>query len=289
VTRAVLTALLDRLPRAVDGDSFTDPGAPAARPRVFGGQVMAQAYTVMARTAPPDRPAHSLHVRFVGTVRPDEPLRFDVTRTKEGRSFDLRAVEATQAGRVVLTATASFHQGEPGDSYAPPAGPPSPGPDGLTSWEDRFAGRRDRLSPLWSEPRPVDVRFEEPPPALAAQPRTGQRIWVRAAGPLPDDPVLHTALLVYASDLTLLETAILPQGRVWADGDYEGASLDHTMWLHRPVRLDDWLCFDQQAEWAGGARGLASGRFRTTGGTLVATATQEGLLRPSAGVPAWLR
>ncbi|MDZ5446358.1 thioesterase family protein [Micromonospora sp. 4G57] len=287
-----LARLLQRLDLVQpDTDEFYDLGAPDPLPRVFGGQVAAQALAAMGRTVPAARPVHSLHVRFVGTVHPAEPLHLRVARVKEGRAFDVREVAVRQCGRIVLTASASFQKPEPGDDFHRPA-PPLRNPDELPRWESRFAGRTDRLTPLWRRSRPLDVRFEEPPAALdhelTHQPRPGQRLWVRADGPLPEDPLLHACLLVYASDLTLLETAVLPHGVVWSDGRYRGASLDHTMWFYRPLRLDEWLCFDQQAEFTGGARGLASGRFLRADGDPVATVVQEGLLRPTHGRPTWL-
>lgn len=283
-----LAQLLQRLDlRLVDHDELLDPGAPDTLPRVFGGQVAAQALLALGRTVLPDRPVHSLHVHFAGLVRPAEPLLFRVTRVKQGRSFDLRQVSALQRDRVVLTATGSFQEPEPGPVHHPVHHPPAtamPDPASLPRWEQQFADRRDRLTMLWGRSRPLDLRFVDPPhldPSLPERPRDRMRVLWRSDGPLPDDALLHACLAVYASDTTLLETALLPHGTVFADGRFHAASLNHAMWFHAPVRADDWLLHEQSAEATGGGRGFATSRTYDLSGRLVVSAAQEGLLRPA--------
>lgn len=279
-----LARLLQRLDlRLVDDDELLDPGAPDTLPRVFGGQVAAQALLALGRTVVPYRPVHSLHVHFVGLALPAEPLLFRVTRLKEGRSFDLRQVSVLQRDRVVLTAIGSFQEHEPGPVHHPPA-TAMPDPASLPRWEQQFADRRDRLTMLWGRSRPVDLRFVDPPhldPRLPHRPRDRMRVLWRSDGPLPDDPLLHACLAVYAADTTLLETALLPHGTVFADGRFHAASLNHAMWFHAPVRADEWLLHEQSAEATGGGRGLATGRMYDLSGALVVSAAQEGLLRPA--------
>ncbi|QRP43126.1 acyl-CoA thioesterase II [Amycolatopsis sp. FDAARGOS 1241] len=287
-----LRYLLERLDlEPVAPGVFREPGGDDPLHRLFGGEVAAQALVAMGRTVAPDRPVHSLHTRFVRPGRTGVPIELHVTTVKEGRSFDLRSVELRQDGRLILTATASFQLPEPGPRYPDPA-PAATDAESLPRWEERFGDRRDRLSPLWTRSRPIDLRYVDPPPpldpALRDRPRRGQTTLVRADGPLPDDPLLHAAAVVYASDMTLLETALLPLGVVYADGEFDGVSLDHTMWFHRPPRADRWLRYEQTAEVMAGARGLASGRLSDENGELVVTVVQEGLLRPTGGAGSWL-
>lgn len=202
----------------------------------------------------------------------------------------------TQKGALVLAATALFHVGErepewsEDDSAAWADGPllaDVDDPQALPRWEEQFAGRRDRLSPLWRKPRAVDVRYVGTPPplddALAPGSPYAQRVYVHADGPLPDDELLHACLLVYATGASLLETAVLPQAVVWADGAFEGASLDHAIWFHRPSRADQWLRLDQRAVVLGGGRGTAGGRLADAEGHLAVPVVQEGSLRPVHG------
>ncbi|MDQ0381368.1 acyl-CoA thioesterase [Amycolatopsis thermophila] len=267
---------------------FGDPGGEEGLERIFGGQVAAQALAAMGRTVDADKAVHHLHVEFVRPPRASAPLRLEVGVVKDGRAFALRRVEAAQGGVPVLTATASFHRAEAGPVRLPAGEPPEPI---APRWEDRFAGRRHRLSPLWDRPRPIDFRYLDPAPlddTLRQHPRDGQSAVLRADGALPDDPLIHACTAVYASDMTLLETALLPLGEVWADGDTDGASLNHTMWFHRPFRMDRWVRYDQRAEALAGGRGLASGRMFDDSGELVATVLQEGSLRPAHGAGTWL-
>lgn len=290
---AALSAFLARLALdTVEPSVFRDPGAEEPAHRLFGGQVAAQALAAMGRTVAPSRPVHSLHVRFLRPGVPGRPLLLRVRTVKRGRAFDIREVTVSQDGNAVLTASASFHRAE----QSPEHGRRRPGFDpadvvALPRWEERFAHRADRLSPLWARPRPVDLRYTDPAALderLGERPRQGQRTYVRADGEVPPDPLLHACVAVYASDMTLLETALLPLGRVWADGDFDGVSLDHAMWFHRAPVADRWLCFDQRAETMSGARALTSGVLYDENGDQVITVLQEGLLRPTNGQGSWL-
>jgi acyl-CoA thioesterase-2 len=284
-----LRHLLARLDlTAVGPDLFLDPGAAEPLHRIFGGQVAAQAVVAMGRTVEPGRGVHSLHVSFLRPARCGPPLQLHVRRVKQDGSWQVREVDVSQDGRDVLTASAAFAVDASGCAPVPDeprvhALPPR--------WEEQFAEYRHRLSAVWTGPRPVDIRFVDPPmldPDLSRRPRSRLQTLVRSDGPLPGDPLLHAAVLVYASDTTLLETALLPAGQVFADGGVEAASLDHAMWFHRPPRADRWLRFDQEAVTMSGGRGLATGRMVDEDGDVVATVMQEGLLRPTGGRGSWL-
>lgn len=280
-----LEALLERLAlQRVDDDDFRDDGVEDPLPRLFGGQVAAQALVASGATVPTERPVHALHVHFVGLARPAERLDLHVRRLKDGRAFSLRRVDVVQRGQLVLTATASFQVPEPGPVRSRPW-TAAPDPAVLPRWEQRFAGQEDRLALLWRRPRPFDLRYVDGPPQLdpdlASRPVDRLRTVWRADGPLPDDPLVHAGLLVHAIDATLLETALLPHGTVYVDGHFHAASLDHTLWFHAPSRADHWLLHEQEAQWSGGGRGLATSRTYDLDGRLVATAAQEGLLRPA--------
>ncbi|MGH8893480.1 MAG: acyl-CoA thioesterase, partial [Actinomycetes bacterium] len=248
--------------------------------RVFGGQVASQALVAAARSTDGERELHSLHAYF---LRPGDiavPILYDVERTRDGRAFSLRRVVARQHGRPIFYMSASFQLPEKGLEHQD-APPEVPAPEDCPELGDvlaRISGRpRDDWDREWAA---LDVRY-------AGQPRSdGQdrgepvsRVWIKAAGPLDDDPVLHAAVLAYASDLTLLSAAVLPHGTYIGDPRLQPASLDHAMWFHRPFRADSWLLYDQVSPSASGGRGLATGRIFTAGGDLAASVVQEGLLR----------
>jgi acyl-CoA thioesterase II len=253
--------------------------------RVFGGQVLGQALAASYRTVPDDRPVHSLHTYFLLPGDPDVPIIYDVQRISDRRSFSTRRVVARQSGRQIFYLSASFHLEEPGpDHYdrAPQAGDPESHP---TLGEHL---RRRGVSPLVDvdeEFAAVEVRhagasypggqLQDPEhPAVA-------RVWMRAAGRLPDDPRLHRCVLAYLSDLTLLFVSLVPHEPGQVESTMR-ASLDHAMWFHRPFSADDWLLYDQVSPSAAGARGLAVGRIFDRHGRLVAMAVQEGLVRPKS-------
>jgi acyl-CoA thioesterase-2 len=283
-----LRELLIRLDVApCGGDRFRDAGSDSAVAHVFGGQLAAQALMAMGRTVGADRPPHSLHVHFLSMARSQEPLDLQVERLKEGRAFDLRQVTVRQGSLPVLTAVGSFHVQEPGPLHPPPSPDRLPvDPGSLPRWEEQFAGRLDRLTLLWQRPRAFDLRHVDPPPQLepdlSCGQRTSHRVLWRADGDLPDDPLLHACLAVHATDATVLETALLPLGQVFADGNFHAVSLDHTLWFHLPFRTDRWLLHEQSAEALAGGRGFATSRTYDRDGRLVLSTAQEGLLRPAS-------
>ncbi len=249
------------------------------RQRIFGGQVAGQALVAAARTVEPDRQVHSLHAYFLRAGDPRVPVLYEVDRLRDGGSFATRRVAAIQHGKVIFNLAASFQVPEDGFDHAF-AMPDVPAPDDLPTMRERLARAGIELAPWMDRPRPIEIRHVDW--AAPDGPRTGapcQNVWLRADGRLPDDPILHTIVLTYASDMTLLDTATLPHGGRWFDPTLFMASLDHAMWFHRPFRADDWLLYAQDSPNATSGRGLSRGLVFTQDGTLVATVMQEGLIR----------
>jgi acyl-CoA thioesterase-2 len=251
--------------------------------RVFGGQVASQALVAAARTTDAGRVVHSLHAYFLRPGDTRVPIVYDVERTRDGRSFSTRRVVARQHGRSIFYMSASFHLVEDGLDHQDPM-PEVAAPEDCPELGDLLAGLTGRPRDEWDrEWAALDVRYagdsreggalhDDAHPAVA-------RVWLKAAGPIGPDPVLHAAVLAYASDLTLLSVTVVPHGTYIGDPRLEPASLDHAMWFHRPLRADEWLLYDQVSPSASGGRGFATGRLFTVDGRLVATAVQEGLVR----------
>ena len=272
-----LLALLDLERRA--GDVFLGVSQEVGYTRVFGGQVAAQALVAAGRTVDPERPVHSLHAYFLRPGDPTLPVLYEVDRIRDGRSFTTRRVVAIQHGRPIFNLSASFHVAEPGFEHQDPM-PEVPAPDGLPTRAERLAEATDLDEEFVNRPQPLDFRYVTASPMRRDEPLPPvQQVWFRADGTLPDDPILHTCLLTYASDMTLLDTSLLPHAVGGPDVEIMMASLDHAMWFHGPFRADEWLLYDQQTPAAVGARGLATGRVFTHDGRLVASVVQEGLIR----------
>ncbi|MER6343169.1 acyl-CoA thioesterase II [Streptomyces sp. NPDC001595] len=281
-----LEDLLDLLDlEQIEENIFRGQSRSAVVPRVFGGQVAAQALVAAGRTVPEDRPAHSLHAYFLRMGDPGAPIVYNVERLRDGRSFTTRRVVAVQHGRPIFSLSASFQTYEEGLDHQS-AMPPAPDPDSLLTSRERFAGY-DHLDPRIVERflearEAIDLRYaEEPPYGKFGEPREPHsQVWFRTAGKLGDDPLLHVVLATYVSDMTLLDSVLLAHGRGgWAVGDVVGASLDHAMWFHRPFRADEWLLYDQESPSAHGGRGLGQARIYTQDGRLAISVIQEGVVR----------
>ena len=255
---------------ALDADLFLgDPGPGSGT--LFGGMVAAQSVVAVGRTVAPDRRLHSLHAYFLRPGRHDVPIRFVVDRIRDGRSFTTRRVKAHQAGEAIFNLSASFCVDEEGIEHQDPM-PELPGPDGLEDWEVM----RRRLHPEWPHYHsPVEVRMIDPPGDEPSPAR--QHSWMRTRGTLPEDPLLHTAMLVYATDRTLLSTASRPHAIPWEQR--YGASLDHAVWIHHPVEMNDWMLYASESPIAHGAHGMIFGAIYTPTGTRIASVAQEGLIR----------
>ena len=263
--------------------------------RVFGGQVAGQAMVAAGRTVDDDRTVHSLHGYFLRPGDPFAPIVYEVDRTRDGRSFTTRRVTAVQHGETIFTMSASFQRPEEGVEHQVPM-PATPGPEhfgrrDLPGDADRPARTTTGQALTW----PLDIRPVDTPDDGVPQDGTPEdgtpddhrprRLWIRADGQLPDPDspggrLLHACVLTYASDLTLLEAAVLPHvpEGAWAP-QVALASLDHAVWFHRPFRADEWMLYVQESPSAGGGRGLASGRLHRADGVLIASVVQEGLIR----------
>lgn len=246
--------------------------------RVFGGQVIAQALVAAARTVEGKLP-HSLHAYFLLGGDPAAPIIYDVDRIRDGGSFSTRRVVAIQHGEAIFSMGVSFHIPENGLSHQA-AMPDVPDPETLPTEAEYEHLIPDAMRAIWAVARPIEMR-----PAdldhLSLRPREPlQHIWFRAAGKLPDDPLLHRYVLVYASDFTLLAVATMPHGLSLFDPGLMVASLDHAIWFHRDFRADEWLLYSQDSPSAEGARAFCRGSIFNRDGVLVASVAQEGLMRP---------
>jgi acyl-CoA thioesterase-2 len=250
--------------------------------RLFGGQVLAQALVAAGRTVE-GRAAHSLHGYFVLPGDVNTPVVYQVDRVRDGKSFTTRRVLAIQEGREIFTATCSFHAAEAGIEHSAPL-PATPAPGTLPREIDlvRAMAHRipERLRDVYTQDRPIDFRPVDPVDPFAPEKReAAKHVWFRADGRMPDDPILHQAVMAYASDYGLLGTSLLPHGLSFIMPRVQAASLDHAVWFHRPFRVDDWLLYATDAPAAAGARAFTRGSLFTEDGALVASVAQEGLIR----------
>lgn len=275
-----LVALMQLEP--LGGDRFLAQSEDIGTPAVFGGQVLGQSLAAASLTVGADRPVHSMHAYF---LLPGEhaPIEYSVDRVRDGRSFTTRHVVARQQERIIFEMSASFQTVDDGVDHQL-AMPAVEGPEALISELDQRRALGDRLPERWRikglEPHGIEYRRVEADDLLTPVVRpSDSAIWMRAIAPLPDDPVVHRALLAYASDHGLLRAAMLPHGLSFMSGQVRPASLDHAMWFHRDFRMDDWLLYVLDSPSASGARGLCRGSLFTRDGRLVASTAQEGMLR----------
>lgn len=251
--------------------------------RVFGGQVFAQSLVAAQRTVEEGRHAHSVHGYFLRAGDLKTPIIFFVDRPRDGGSFTSRRVTAIQHGEAIFHLSASFHIDESGLEHQSSM-PDVPAPESLAPELDLIREMADRIpEPLrvvLTQDRPIDFRPVAPTDPFVAEKRPPVRhVWFRAVARLPDERIIHQAVLAYASDYTLLPTALHPHGVSMRDRRLLIASLDHSLWLHRPFRADDWLLYSMDSPTAAGARGFTRGAIFTRAGELVASVAQEGLMR----------
>ena len=251
--------------------------------RVFGGQVLGQALVAAVRTVEAGRVAHSLHAYFLLWGDPTCPIIYSVERVRDGGSFNTRRVTAIQHGRPIFVMSASFHKVEPGYDHQSPM-PKVPAPEELPSEQELkaklIAHLPENMRSYWERERPIEMRPVDVTRYFAREPRPPEQyVWMRATGPLPNDFPLHQCVLAYASDFSLLDTALIAHGKLMFDKDIQLASLDHALWFHRPFRADDWLLYAQDSPNSHGSRGFCRGSMFTRGGELVASVAQEGLMR----------
>jgi acyl-CoA thioesterase-2 len=250
--------------------------------RVFGGQVIGQALVAAHRTVN-GRPAHSLHAYFLRPGDPTVPIIYEVDRIRDGGSFSTRRVVAIQHGQAIFSMAASFHKDEPGLHHQMKM-PDVPSPESLPSEAELKEQLIDRLpepvKAYWQRERPIEIRPVDLSRYLSPENRAPtQQVWIRATGSLGDDLALHQCVLAYASDFTLLDTALIAHGRFVFDPGLMLASLDHAIWFHRSFRADDWLLYAQDSPSSGAGRAFCRGTLFTREGDLVASTAQEGLVR----------
>jgi acyl-CoA thioesterase-2 len=252
--------------------------------RVFGGQVAAQALVAGARTVEAGREVHSLHSYFLRPGDTAVPIVYDVERIRDGRSFSTRRITARQHGRAIYYMTASFQVPEDGLAHQdvmPEVPSPGESMDLAEIFRQRAPGNGDEWVREWAALELRHVGDSRPGGVLRNDERPSQsRLWIRVNGPVGAEPLMHRAAVTYASDLTLLGSTLVPHGVHVSHPRIQAASLDHTVWFHRPFRADEWLLYDQVSPSASGGRGLAFGRLFTERGVLVASVAQEGLIRP---------
>lgn len=280
---AAISELLDVLDlERLEVNLFRGRSPKDAWQRVFGGQVIGQALVAACRTVD-DRQPHSFHGYFLLGGDPRVPIIYEVDRLRDGRSFTTRRVLAIQHGRPIFALTASFQVEESGYEHGAPM-PDVPPPEELPDEAEIRAGAIDRMpEPIrayFQQERPIELRLVDPQRS-ARQTEFGGRfqVWIRSTGALPDDPAFHRCVLAYASDYTLLDTALVPHGRSVTEDAIQAASLDHALWFHRPFRADQWLLYTQDSPSASGARGFSRGLIYDRGGRMVASVAQEGLIR----------
>lgn len=257
------------------GESMHQPNG-----RVYGGQVLAQALLAAGATVDRGRLPHSLHGYFLRAGDIHQPVDFAVERLRDGRSFSARRVHAYQGGKAILSMISSFQEDQPGIEHSTPM-PDVPAPEDVLSAQDVLGGIDHPVADFWSRQSAFDVRHVEGSLYLgpSAEASHHQAVWMRSRGPVPEDQLLHRALLIYACDQIMLEPVLRTGGHSWMTPGLSVASLDHAMWWHRDVRVDEWLLFVQSSPSAQGGRGLGSARVYSQDGTLVASIAQEGMVR----------
>ena len=266
----------------IEDNIFRGDSRDIGSPQVFGGQVIGQALSAAQNTVE-DRVAHSLHAYFLRRGDVDSPIIYEVDRSRDGRSFSNRRVVAIQHGRPILNLAASFQTPEDGLEHQAEM-PDVPGPEGLKDFtdiaKDMLEHIPSKMRRFLTEKRPFEFRHVEPVNFEVPEQLPPRRhVWIRAVDALPDNPVLHQNLLTYVSDYELLGTATLPHGLSFTRGNVIMASLDHALWFHSDVKMDEWLLYAMDSPNSSGARGLARGQLFTQDGRLVASTAQEGLMR----------
>lgn len=252
-------------------------------PQVFGGQVIGQALSAARYTVPEDRIVHSMHSYFLYPGDPEKPIIYDVDTLRDGHSFSTRRVQAIQNGRPIFYLTASYHGDAPGFEHQD-AMPEIPGPENFVSEQELIKPYVHLLPKKFAENftqekavevRPVNLIDPIKPQKMEAK----QYLWIKATGTLPENQLMHQYLLGYASDWGFLTTALHPHGVSLLTPNFQVATIDHSIWFHRPFRMDEWLLFAIESPTASNTRGLVRGQIFNQQGALVATAVQEGVMR----------
>ncbi|MFD4356478.1 acyl-CoA thioesterase [Nocardia sp. NPDC058518] len=278
---ADLRVLLDLLDlEAIGEDTFLGKHPEKVWSRTFGGQLVSQAIIAAGRTAG-DRPLHAINAHFVRGGDVKKPIEYHVQRHRDGRSLANRTVTASQDGQELFVMLAAFQDFGKGLEHAHD-GPDVPDPETLPRVEESFAGFEDKLEMFIKAPHPIDMRYTNDPAWIlkgTGEKLNHNRVWMRTDGSLPDDQLLHVAALGYSSDTTVLDSIITTHGLSWGLDRILAATVNHSIWFHRPFRFDDWVLYATESPVAAGSRGLATGRFYSRTGELIATTVQEGVIR----------
>ncbi|WP_087019885.1 acyl-CoA thioesterase II [Thaumasiovibrio subtropicus] len=252
-------------------------------PQVYGGQVIGQALSAAKETVDPSRFVHSFHSYFLLPGDPEKPIIYDVETLRDGKSFSTRRIKAIQNGKPIFFLTASYQQDELGFSHQTSM-PKIPGPENFHSEQELASAIADKLPrkirETFTNEKPVEVRpvnIVNPLAPQVAEPK--QYLWFKANGEMPDDRLVHQYLMAYASDWGFLVTALHPHEVSLFTPGMQVATIDHSMWFHRPFKMDEWLLFAIESPSSSGARGFVRGEIFNQRGELVASATQEGLMR----------
>ncbi|WP_338866367.1 acyl-CoA thioesterase II [Myxococcus stipitatus] len=280
----VLDELLELLKlESIEENLFRGKSQDLGFRQLFGGQVLGQALSAASRTVEPARHVHSLHGYFLRPGDAGLPVVYTVDRVRDGGSITTRRVVAIQKGQPIFTMMASFHGDEAGFAHQSQM-PDVPAPEGLSTDLELWSRQADRIPARLREKilcaKPIEIRpveYTDPFNPTATEPR--KAVWFRADGELPEDPQVHKYVLAYASDFNLISTALLPHAASFFQPQVIGASLDHALWFHGDLKVNDWLLYVMDSPWAGNARGLARGSIYSRDGRLVASVAQEGLLR----------
>ncbi|MEV6659780.1 acyl-CoA thioesterase [Nocardia fluminea] len=274
----VLLGLLDL--ESIGEDTFLGDHPEKVWSRTFGGQLVSQAIIAAGRTAG-DRPLHAINAHFVRGGDVKKPIEYHVQRHRDGRALANRTVTASQDGQELFVMLAAFQDWGKGLEHAH-EGPDVPDPETLPRVEESFAGFEDKLEMFIKAPHPIDMRYTNDPSWIlkgTGEKLNHNRVWMRTDGALPDDQLLHVAALGYSSDTTVLDSIITTHGLSWGLDRILAATVNHSMWFHRPFRFDDWVLYATESPVAAGSRGLATGRFYSRTGELIATTVQEGVIR----------
>ncbi|TCJ93247.1 acyl-CoA thioesterase [Nocardia alba] len=276
-----LRVLLDLLDlESIGEDVFVGNHPEKVWSRTFGGQLVSQAIVAAGRTAG-DRPLHAINAHFVRGGDVKKPIEYHVERHRDGRALANRTVTASQDGQELFVMLAAFQDWGKGLEHAH-EGPDVPDPETLPRVEESFVGFEDKLEMFIKAPHPIDMRYTNDPSWIlkgTGEKLNHNRVWMRTDGALPDDPLLHVAALGYSSDTTVLDSIITTHGLSWGLDRILAATVNHSMWFHRPFRFDDWVLYATESPVAAGSRGLATGRFYSRTGELLATTVQEGVIR----------
>ncbi len=276
-----LRVLLDLLDlESVGEDVFVGNHPEKVWSRTFGGQLVSQAIVAAGRTAG-ERPLHAVNAHFVRGGDVKKPIEYHVERHRDGRALANRTVTASQDGQELFVMLAAFQDWGKGLEHAH-EGPQVPDPETLPRIEESFTGFEDKLEMFINAPHPIDMRYTNDPAWIlkgTGEKLNHNRVWMRTDGTMPDDPLLHVAALGYSSDTTVLDSIITTHGLSWGLDRILAATVNHSIWFHRPFRFDDWTLYATESPVAAGSRGLATGRFYSRSGELLATTVQEGVIR----------